>query len=65
MKLNDALEQCWDNDAYNAIKHHLSLPELLDAAAIQCFLYPPHPVVSNTIREALLHLRTVGTIPKN
>lgn len=64
MKLNDAMATCFPPETYDAMRKHLSPPELLNAAALECFLHPQPPEVENEIRASLLELRQTGIMPK-
>lgn len=59
--LRYALMSCFGDD-YEGIAKHLSLPELLMAAAAECFLNKQSEEVESAIREALIYFRKHRTI---
>jgi hypothetical protein len=69
MKLSLAMEKSFLPGVWEAYKRHrlLSPPELLEQAAIECFLHPEEKEagVAETIRHGLLHLRLTGFMLKD
>lgn len=61
MKTRDAIKVCFKED-YSAMAKHLSLQELLMAAAAECFLNKQSEEVESAIREALIYFRKHRTI---
>lgn len=64
MNLNDAMSKCFPPEIYRAMKDHLSPPEMLNAAALECFLHKQEDGVEDVVRAALIFLRQIGTMPK-
>lgn len=60
MTLKEAIEGSFNPEVYEGIKKHLSPPELLQAAAIECFLKEPTSERARLIREELTLLRLTG-----
>lgn len=65
MNIYTAIAQCFPPEIYCAMKGHLSPPEMLNAAAIECFCHKREDEVANTIRNGLNHLRLFGLMPKD
>lgn len=64
MELKEAIKKCFKPDVYEAMKSHLSPPEMLNAAALECFLHYQPEEVESTIKAALIFLRQIGTMPE-
>lgn len=65
MKINEAIEKCFEYEIYQAMKiRGMSPPSMLEAAALQCFLHKQEEDVENTIRAGLIFLNATGLMPK-
>ncbi len=60
MKLNEAIEKCFEPEVYAAMKNRISPPEILRSAALQCFLHDQEEGVEDKIRAALIVLDATG-----
>ena len=65
MNLNEAIEKCFEPRVYVAMKHGMSPPEILKAAALQCFLHNQEEGVEDKIRAALIVLDATGLMMKD
>ena len=60
MTLQQAIEITLKPEIYLAVKNHLSPPEILKMAAIQCFLHQQEEEVEDAIRGAMIALNATG-----
>lgn len=65
MKLQEAIEKCFEDGSYPILKKQLAPPELLKAAALECFLNRRNFEVENMIRAGLIFLKSTGLMPKD
>lgn len=65
MNLNEAIEKCFEPEVYSAMKNRISPPEMLKAAALQCFLHNQEEGVEDKIRTALIILDATGMMMKD
>lgn len=65
MNIQEAIEQCFKPEVYKAVKGHLSPPELLKMAVVECFLHKKDQRVEDTIRAGMIFLDATGLMPKD
>ena len=64
MTLNEAIEKALGTEIYHAVKGHLSPPEILKIAALECFLHKQEDEVEDVIRAGMIFLDATGLMPK-
>lgn len=64
MTTREAIIQCFAPNISTPLQQYLSWPELLNAAALECFVHYdkiPHEI-QQKIREALIYIRLMGVM---
>lgn len=62
-ELGEAVKACLTPETYAVLVGRLSPPELLKAAAYQCFLHQQAPGVEDLVRAACVFLDQTGVVP--